>query len=75
MIHQCFDFNVYWHGLNLVQAWTITNMPSKVCVEITYPSSNFNGYTVEVWERINSFIAHFTMDVITYHAGIQFKPC
>ena len=26
--------------------------------EITYPSPNFNGCTVEVWERISDFIPH-----------------
>ena len=28
--------------------------------EITYPSLNFNGTTVEVWEWISNFIPHFT---------------
>ena len=27
--------------------------------EITYPSPNFNGCTVEVWERISNFTPHF----------------
>ena len=34
--------------------------------EITYPFSNFNGCTVEVWEWISNFIPHFTGHVITY---------
>ena len=33
---------------------------------ITYPFTNFNGCTVEVWERISNFIPHFTGHVITY---------
>ena len=38
----------------------------KVWDEITYPYSNFNGATVEVWEWISYFILHFTGYVITY---------
>ena len=34
--------------------------------EITYPFSNFNGSTIEVWEWISNFIQHFTGNVITY---------
>ena len=34
--------------------------------EITYPFSNFNSYTNEVWEWICNFIPHFTGHVITY---------
>ena len=34
--------------------------------EITYPFTNFNGCTVEVWEWISNFIPHFTGHVITY---------
>ena len=45
-------------------------MSGKVCGEITYP---FNSYTVEVWEWMNNFITHFTMDVITYPRS-HFKP-
>ena len=41
-------------------------MLKKVLDEITYPFPNFNGCTVEVWERINNFIPHIMMDVITY---------
>ena len=33
---------------------------------ITYLLSNFNGYTVNVWEWISNFILHFIMDVISY---------
>ena len=34
--------------------------------EIIYPSPNFDGATVEVWEWINNFILHVTGHVITY---------
>ena len=36
--------------------------------EITYPFPNFNGATVEVWERVSNFIPHYTE-----HAGIKIK--
>ena len=38
----------------------------KVWDEITYPFSNFNTSTVEVWEWIRNFNPHFTGHVITY---------
>ena len=38
----------------------------NVCEEITYPFSNFNGATIEVWEWINNSIPYFTGHVITY---------
>ena len=38
----------------------------KLWDEIIYPSPNFNGYTVEVWEWINNFIPYFTRHVIMY---------
>ena len=34
--------------------------------KIIYPSQNFNGATVEVWEWISNFITHFAGHVITY---------
>ena len=46
-------------------------MPGKVWDEITYPFPNFNGTTIEVWERISNFIPHFIRDVITYPAGLN----
>ena len=33
--------------------------------EITYPFSNCNGCTIEVWEWIRNFISNFTINVIT----------
>ena len=41
-------------------------MPDKLYDGIIYPSQNFNGTTVEVWEWMNSFIKHIIMDVIIY---------
>ena len=41
-------------------------MLNKVWDEITYPLSNSNGRTVEVWVWISNFIPHCTMDVVTY---------
>ena len=32
----------------------------NVCDEITYPCPNFNGATLQVWEWISKFIAHFS---------------
>ena len=51
------------------------HMSSKVWDEITYPFSNFNGCTIELWERINKFILYLMMDVITYSARIKVHPC
>ena len=55
-----------WHELSLIPAWISNHMPCKVWDEITYRFPNFNGATVEVWERISNFIPHFTMGVIIY---------
>ena len=41
-------------------------MLNIVLDEVTNPSPNFNGCTVEVWEWISNFSPHFIMDVITY---------
>ena len=41
--------------------------------EITYPFSNFNGATVEVWEWISYFIPHFTRHVITSVSRLGLK--
>ena len=38
----------YQHGLTLIPAWISKYIHYKVCDEITYPSLNFNGATVEV---------------------------
>ena len=55
----------YQIGLTLIPAWISNYIHYKVWNEINYPSSNFNGATVEVWEWINNFIPHFTGRVIT----------
>ena len=56
----------YKSGLNLISAWKSHHIPSIVLNEITYPSPNFNGCTVDVWEWISNFIPRYIMDVITY---------
>ena len=52
------------HGLILIPAWISNNISGKVCDEITYPFTNFNDCTVEVWEWISNFNTRFIMDVI-----------
>ena len=47
-------------------AWISNHLPGKGWDEITYPSINCNGCTVEAWELIGNFIPHFIMDVIDY---------
>ena len=37
-------------GLALISVWISNHMPSKVWNAITYPFTNFNNCTVEVWE-------------------------
>ena len=39
--------------------------PSKVWDEIISPFPDFNGFLVDVWEYMNSFITHFKMDTVT----------
>ena len=53
-------------GLTLVPAWISNLIPIKVWNGITYTFSNFNGYTVEVWEWVSNFIPHYELDEITY---------
>ena len=54
------------HGLTLIPAWISKYTHYEVWDKITYPFVNFNGATVEVWERISNFILHLTGHVITY---------
>ena len=56
----------YYHGLTFIPAWISNHMPSEVWDEITYPFSNVNGATVEIWEWISNFIPYSITDVITY---------
>ena len=56
----------YSHGLTLIPACISDNMPRELWDEITYPFLNFNGCTVEVYEKISNFTPHFIIDVITY---------
>ena len=51
----------------IVTSWgPFINKVYKMWDEITYPFPSLNGCTVEVCERMSSFILHFVMDVITY---------
>ena len=56
----------HYHELNLITARISSRIHSNVWDEITYPFSNFNDATFEVWERINNFIPHFIGHGITY---------
>ena len=65
-----------WYGTSLIVpvmttglayiygAWISIHMPTWLWGEIIYSFLNFNGSTIEVWR--SNFIAHFTVDVITY---------
>ena len=50
-------FNQY--ELTLISTWMTKHASGKVFVEITYPFSNFNGCTVEVWEWKSNFIFYW----------------
>ena len=52
--------------INLIPAWVSNHIYYKMWDEVIYPSPNFNGGTVEVWEWISNFIPHFTGSVIAY---------
>ena len=54
---------VWWRLHRSFQVHAHNHMPCKVWDEITYPFSNFNGCTVEVWEWMSNSIPHFLMDV------------
>ena len=65
--HYCVKFDSFQVQGRLLQTWCISNdMPNKVWNEITYPSPNFNGVAVKVWEWISDFILHIIKDVIIY---------
>ena len=51
----------YWHVLTLIPAWMSNYIQFKLCDEITYPSLNFNGCTVEVQEWMSYFSPQFTV--------------
>ena len=50
------------------------NMYDKMYDKIIYPFPNFNGATVEVWERVNNVIPHFTGPVITNPCWDKVNP-
>ena len=65
-------------GLNvftLIPVWTSSNYISyKVWGEVTYPSPNFNGCTVEVWVWISNFIFHTLLGMwLLIHNVIKFN--
>ena len=43
--------------------------------EITYPSSNFNSATIEVWEWLNNLIPHLPYMLLVIHAEIKVNRC
>ena len=56
----------YKHGLKSTLAWINKYIHYKMWNEISYPVSNLNGCTVEVWEWISDFIPHLTVHLITH---------
>ena len=44
------------HGLTLIPAWISNYIHYKVWDEITYPFLNFNGATVEGYERVRNYV-------------------
>ena len=67
--YQNFWGPLYKHFLTYIPAWVSNYIHYKVWNEITYPFTNFNGATVEVWEWINDFILYFPGHVITDPRG------
>ena len=63
----------HYHGLTLIPACKSNYIHYKVWVEIIYPFPNFNGAAVEVWERINNFIPHFTGHICDYLSVLGLK--
>ena len=53
-------------GLTSIPGWISNFFHYNVWNEMTYPFSNYNGGTVQIWERISNFIVHFTGRAITY---------
>ena len=58
--------SVYKHGLTLIPVWGGNHDHCKMWGEISYPSPNVNGCTVEVWKWICNFIPHVIMYVIIH---------
>ena len=57
---------------SLLLTWISNYIHFKMWDEIGYPSPNFNGCIVKVWEMISNFITRFTGHVITYPWDIEF---
>ena len=58
--------NCIAYGFTLIPTWIGNNTHSNVWNEFTYLFPNFSGRTVEVWEWISNFVAHFIGHVIIY---------
>ena len=61
----------HWYGLTSIPAWISDYIHYIMWNEITYPIPNFNGVTVEVWERVSNFIPCFTGHMVTYTCWIS----
>ena len=71
-------FKSLWHSLTSpyvlwylpprasIASWISNHVPSKMWDEITYPFTNFNSCTIEVWQEISNFITHFIIYAINY---------
>ena len=46
---------IYWYELTFILAWMSNHISSKVWDGITYPSPNFNGCAIEIWEWASNF--------------------
>ena len=57
--------------INLSSTWTCNYIRYQKWDEITYPSTNLNGTTIEVWQWISDLILHLTGYVITYLYWIE----
>ena len=66
---------LYYDGLNLIPVVIRNYIHNKVWAEITYSFENFNGCTVEVFERTSNFTPQFTEQVITYLCWNKVNPC
>ena len=65
----------YQNILTSILGWIGYDIHYEVWDEITYPFTNFNGATVEVWEWINDFVSYSTGMWLLIHAGIKIDPC
>ena len=50
----CFEFKLTW--LNLMLAWISNYIAYKLWGELTYPFTNVNGTSIEIWEWASNLI-------------------